>query len=177
MTDYRRFRHPGVTWFFTVNLAERRSNRLLVDRINILREAFVQVKKDHPFVIEAIVVLPEHLHCILSLPTGDSDFSTRWGLIKSHFSRNIEKDERISKSRIKRGERRLWQRRFWEHLIRDETDYQRHVDYIHWNPVKHGWVRNVKEWPHSSFHDYVKRGVYHDNWCGDVELSDFVAGE
>jgi putative transposase len=132
----------------------------LVEHINILRESFIHLKKNHSFVIEAIVVLPEHLHCILSLPTGDSDFSTRWGLIKAHFSRNIEKDERISKSRTKRGERGLWQRRFWEHLIRDETDYQRHVDYIHWNPVKHGWVRIVKEWPHSSFHDYVKRGVY-----------------
>jgi putative transposase len=107
MTDYRCFRHPDATWFFTVKLAERRGNRLLVERINILREAFVQVKKNHPFVIEAIVVLPEHLHCILSLPTGDSGFSTRWGLIKGHFSRNIEKDERISESRTKRGERGL----------------------------------------------------------------------
>ena len=122
MPNYKRAFVPGGTWFFTVNLAERRGNRLLVERINILREAFVHVKKNHPFVIEAIVVLPEHLHCILSLPMGDSDFSTRWGLIKAHFSRNIRKGERISESRNKRGERGLWQRRFWEHLIRDETD-------------------------------------------------------
>jgi putative transposase len=130
MTQYRRFQHPGATWFFTVNLAERRGNRLLLDRIDALRTAFSDVKFKRPFPIDAIVILPDHLHCIWTLPEGDSDFSTRGGLIKAHFSRQIAKGERISKSRDKRGERGLWQRRFWEHLIRDETDYRLHVDYI-----------------------------------------------
>lgn len=177
MTEYRRFHIPGATWFFTVNLAERHGNRLLVDKIELLRAAFVEVRTKHPFRIDAIVVLPDHLHCILTLPAGDTDFSTRWGLIKGYFCRHLEKGERISKSRAKRGERGLWQRRFWEHLIRNETDCQRHMDYIHWNPVKHGLVRCVKDWPHSSFHDYVRRGMYPVAWGTDVDLSDVTAGE
>jgi putative transposase len=123
MTEYRRFRHPGGIWFFTVNLAERRGNRLLTDRIEVLRAAFAEVKNKHPYEIDAVVVLPDHLHCALTLPEGDGDFSTRWGLIKAYFSRHIEKAERVSQSRQKRGERGIWQRRFWEHLIRDEDDY------------------------------------------------------
>jgi putative transposase len=98
-------------------------------------------------------------------------------LIKAYFSRRVEKGERISKSRQKRGERGLWQRRFWEHLIRDETDYRQHIDYIHWNPVKHGWVTSVKDWPHSSFHSYVARGIYPENWGNEIELPDITAGE
>ena len=148
MTEYRRFRHPGGTWFFTVNLAERHDNRLLIDRIDTLRSAFAHVKSAHSFEITAAVILPDHLHCIWTLPDGDSDFSVRWSLIKAYFSRHIEKGERISRSRKKRGERGLWPRRFWEHFIRDETDYRQHVDCIHWNPVKHGDVKCVKEWPY-----------------------------
>ncbi|TPQ25823.1 REP-associated tyrosine transposase [Methylomonas koyamae] len=177
MTDYRRFQYPGATWFFTVNLAERRGNRLLTDQIDPLRTAFAQVKSCHAFEIDAIVVLPEHLHCILTLPVGDSDFSTRWGLIKANFSRRVAKGERISKSREKRGERGVWQRRFWEHLIRDETDYRQHIDYIHWNPVKHGWVQVVKDWPYSSFHRYVKLGLYAENWGHEINLSKIAARE
>lgn len=131
MTEYRRFYYPGATWFFTVNLAERRDNRLLVNQIDLLREAFTHVKTKYPYKMDAVVILPEHLHCLLTLPEGGGDFSTRWGLIKAYFSRRIEKNERISKSRTQRGERGLWLRRFWEHLIRDETDYQQHLDYIH----------------------------------------------
>ncbi len=132
MTQYRRFKSPGATWFFTVNLAERRDGRLLVDRIDELRMSFAQVKRSRPFRMDAVVILPDHLHCIWTLPEGDSDFSSRWGLIKGNFSRQIAKGERISQSRRKRRERGVWQRRFWEHLIRDEADYRRHVDYIHW---------------------------------------------
>jgi len=139
--------------------------------------AITQVKGRHGFEIDAMVVLPEHLHCILTLPVGDSDFSTRWGLIKAYFSRQVDRGERISKSREKRGERGIWQRRFWEHLIRDEIDYRQHVDYIHWNPVKHGWVQAVKDWPHSSFHRYVKMGVYPENWGDEIDLSKIVARE
>ncbi len=176
MTEYRRFMHPGATWFFTVNLAERRGNRLLTDWVDVLRIVFAHVKDKHPFEIDAVVILPDHLHCILTSPEGDPDFSTRWGLIKAYFPRRVEKGERISKSRQKRGERGLWQRRFWEHLIRDEIDYRQHVDYIHWNPVKHGWVTSVKDWPHSSFHGYVTQGIYPENWGNEIELPDITAG-
>jgi len=177
MTDYRRIHIPGATWFFTVNLAERKGTRLLVDHIDALRQAFIQVRRQHPFQIEAIVVLPDHLHCIWTLPPGDEGFSVRWGLIKSCFSRSIEKSERISESRLKRGERGLWQRRFWDHLIRDEADHRAHLDYIHWNPVKHGLVSNVADWQYSSFHRFVERGLYPASWgAQSIELS-HVTGE
>lgn len=176
MTDYRRPSVPGATWFFTVNLAERKGNRLLLDKIDTLRSTFRSVQTAHPFRIDAIVILPEHLHCIWTLPPGDSDFSTRWNLIKGSFSRSIQKHERVSQSRTKRGERGLWQRRFWEHLVRDENNFNRHVDYIHWNPVKHGWSKRVMDWPHSSFHAYVRRGVYTAGWGGKV-IPDLEAGE
>jgi len=176
MTQYRRASIPGATWFFTVNLAERKGIHLLVDQIDVLRAAFRTVQAAHSFRIDAAVILPDHLHCIWTLPLGDSDFSTRWGLIKGTFSRSIQKSERVSPSRIKRGERGLWQRRFWEHLIRDEDDFRRHVDYIHWNPVKHGWVTSVVDWPHSSFHAYVRQGVYGTDW-GGKEVPDLEAGK
>lgn len=176
MTQYRRPSLPGATWFFTVNLAERHGNHLLVDEVDALRTAFRTVQGAHAFRVDAVVILPDHLHCIWTLPPGDTDFSTRWGLIKGNFSRSIEKGERISHSRAKRGERGLWQRRFWEHLIRDEDDFRRHSDYIHWNPVKHGWAKNVVDWPHSSFHAYVKRGVYEADW-GGMAVPDLDAGE
>jgi putative transposase len=121
MTEYCRTWHPGARWFFTMNLAERRGNRLLVKRIDVLRTAFRNVRARHPFHIEVIVILPDHLHCVWMLRTGDTDCSSRWSLIKGHFSLAIEKGERTSQSRAKRGERGLWQRRFWEHLIRDSS--------------------------------------------------------
>ena len=167
LTEYRRARQFGGTWFFTVNLASRRGNRLLIDRIDLLTAAFDHVGRRHPFEMDAFVVLPDHLHCIWTLPDGDTDFSTRWLLIKGQFSRGIEKGEWVSQSRLKKGERGIWQRRFWEHLIRDERDFEHHVDYIHWNPVKHGWVDRVADWPHSSFHIYVRRGIYPLDWGGD----------
>jgi len=168
MTNYRRTKIEGACYFFTVNLARRSGNHLLVDRIELLRNVFRKVKEDHPFVIDAIVILPDHLHCIWTLPAGDADYKTRWGLIKANFSRQIPGMEKRSQSRIKRGERGIWQRRFWEHMIRDDMDFQRHVDYIHWNPVKHGWVTQVKQWPHSSFHRYVKKGVLPENWASNI---------
>jgi putative transposase len=178
MTEYRRAYAPGATWFFTVNLAQRKDNRLLVERFDDLREAFNHVRACHSFRTDALVVLPDHLHCIWKLPPGDTDFSTRWGLIKARFSRAVEEGERRSASRLARGERGLWQRRFWEHLVRDQDDFNRHVDYIHWNLVKHGWVRRVCDWPNSTFHEYVKRGVYPLNWGGDgVADLKLVAGE
>jgi len=176
MTEYRRTYIPGVAWFFTVNLAQRKGNYLLISHIDELRGAFRYIKKNYPFRLDAVVVLPDHLHCIWTLPVGDSNYSTRWSLLKGHFSRAVDRDERISLSRQKRRERGVWQRRFWEHRIRDQEDFNRHVDYIHWNPVKHGWVKQVTDWPHSSFHDYVDRGIYSENWCCNSEL-DVHGGE
>ena len=167
MTNYRRAHIPGATWFFTVNLAERRKNRLLLENIDVLRQVFRQIRTRHPFAIDAIVVLPEHLHCVWTLPDGDSDYKMRWALIKAGFSRQIPRGERRSESRVKRGERGIWQRRYWEHMIRDDRDFERHVDYIHWRPVKHGWVKRAEDWPHSSFHAYSRRGLYPPDWACD----------
>ena len=137
MTKYRRYRLKGGCYFFTVAIAER-SGSLLTDNIDELRGAFRKVKKAHPFTMEAVVILPDHLHCIWTLPDGDDDFSTRWRQIKAAFSRQLPRTERRSDSRVNKGERGIWQRRFWEHAIRDELDYQRHVDYIHYNPRRMG---------------------------------------
>ena len=141
---------------------------MLTERIDTLREAFREVKNAHPFVIDAVVILPEHLHTIWTLPQGDNDFSLRWRQIKSSFSRAIEKDERISNSRLRKQERGVWQRRFWEHAIRDEEDFNRHIDYIHINPVKHGYVQRAVDWHFSSFHRYVKLGILPADWAGVV---------
>jgi putative transposase len=167
MAEYRRTYVPGASWFFTVNLAQRKENQLLMTHLDELRRAFQYIKEKYPFRLDAVVILPDHLHCIWTLPLGDSDYSMRWNLLKGRFSRAIETGERISKSRKKRRERGVWQRRFWEHLIRSQEDFNRHVDYIHWNPVKHGWVKQVSDWPHSSFHSYVARGIYSSNWGCD----------
>ena len=133
MTDYRRYRINGGTYFFTVNLAERKRT-LLIDHIDNLREAFRVVKEAHPFKIDAMVILPDQLHTIWTLPDDDHNFSQRWRQIKSAFSQEIAKEERISKSRLRKQERGIWQQPFWEHVIRDEEDFNRHVDYIHINP-------------------------------------------
>ncbi len=162
--DYRRAWHRGGTYFFTVNCLQRKDNDCLVRNIDLLREVIASVKKSHPFVIQAWVVLPEHMHCVIELPEGDADFATRWMLIKMLFSKGIPKNERRSDTRIERRERGIWQRRYWEHLIRDECDYQAHVDYVHINPLKHGLVKQVKDWPYSTFHKMVKLGIYAQDW-------------
>jgi len=162
---YRRADVPGATYFFTVNIAER-SKTLLVDHVGVLRMAMRRVKEIHPFEIEAIVILPDHLHAIWTLPQNDADFSMRWNLIKGTFSRNIPGNESISTSRRKKGERGIWQRRFWEHLIRNESDFERHVDYIHYNPVKHGYVPKADEWTFSSIHRFMKNGIIPVDWAG-----------
>ncbi len=166
MTDYRRNFIPGGCFFFTVNLADRRL-RLLTEHVDELRAAFREVRARHNFTINAMVVLPDHLHTVWTLPEGDADFSTRWRQIKSAFSRRLPVGEQLSASRSSRGERGIWQRRYWEHTIRDEDDFARHVDYVHINPVKHGLVRRVRDWPHSSFCRMVELGVYPEDWAGD----------
>ena len=167
MTGYRRNFIAGGGFFFTVNLAERRL-QLLTQHIDELRNAFRETRRRHPFTIDAMVVLPDHLHAVWTLPEGDADFATRWRLIKSAFSSSLPDGERISDSRAARGERGIWQRRYWEHTIRDQSDFARHVDYIHINPVKHGLVPQVREWPYSSFHRMVRLGIYPEDWAGDV---------
>ena len=176
MPEYRRIKSPGATFFFTVACAERSDNRLLVERVDLLRDCLRHVRDEHPFAIDAMVVLPEHLHCIWTLPADDADYGTRWGLIKARFSRALPATENRSQSRRQRGERGIWQRRYWEHIIRDERDFERHVDYIHWNPVKHGWVARVVDWPYSSFHRYVRQGVLPWDWGWDADV-DLDAGE
>jgi putative transposase len=176
MTNYRRNFLSGGSFFFTLNLAERRL-RLLTDHIDLLRQAFRDVRRRHPFDIEAIVVLPDHLHAVWTLAEGDADFALRWRLIKTIFSRGLPASERISASRAGKAERGIWQRRYWEHTLRDEGDFARHVDYIHFNPVKHGHVTRVKDWPYSSFHRMVKLGIYPDDWTGDIANNALSFGE
>jgi putative transposase len=173
--QYRRANTEGGTYFFTVNLADR-NETLLVDHIDDLRLAFKKVKTSHPFIIDAIVVLPEHLHTIWTLPKSDADFSTRWRLIKSWFSKSLPKKESITLSRKYKSERSIWQRRFWEHEIRDEVDFGRHVDYIYYNPVKHGYVKNVIDWRYSSFQRDLEKNIYPKDWGADVVI-DIDVGE
>ena len=151
MPNYRRNFVPGGTFFFTVALLERKRD-LLVSEIDLLRKSVRRVKGLYPFEINAWVVLPDHLHCIWTLPEGDRDFATRWRLIKLLFAQRLPKDERRSAVRKKRGEPGIWHRRYWEHTIRDDRDYCAHVDCSLFNPVKHGWVSRVKDWPLSTFH-------------------------
>jgi len=164
--DYRRVWHQGGTYFFTVNLLQRKGNDLLVRHVQVLREAVKEVKARHPFKIHGWVVLPEHFHCVLELPPDDTDYATRFRLVKVGFSKALPKTERRSAVRVRRGERGIWQRRYWEHVIRDEADYRAHLDYIHYNPVKHDWVKQVKDWPYSTFHYWVRQGVYPFDWGG-----------
>lgn len=170
MTNYRRAWAPSATWFFTLNLANRRS-RLLADQIDLLRASFQDVQQAHPFKVIAMVVLPDHIHAIWELPPGDADYAMRWRLIKTGFSRGIPKTEYRRPSLINKHERGIWQRRYWEHLIRDEVDLDRHVDYIHINPVKHEHVSRTRDWPHSTFHRYVEKGLLPLDWgvAMDVE--------
>ena len=160
-------------YFFTVNLADR-SRRLLVERVDLLRDSVRQVRSAHPFTIVAWVVLPDHLHAVWMLPPDDADFSTRWMLIKAGFSRRVEGGESIRESRRIKGERGIWQRRFWEHQIRDDDDLQRHVDYVHINPVKHGHANRASDWPYSSIHRYIRAGEMAVDWSAapDVVVAD-----
>ena len=151
MVRHRRNRTPGATYFFTVTLADRRAPTLTT-RIGALRTAFATTRRERPFHIDAIVILPDHLHAIWTLPEHDPDFPARWCRIKSLFTRQACAG--VSP----------WQPRYWEHTIRDEHDLTRHIDYIHFNPVKHGHVANVRDWPHSSFHHHLRAGHYPADW-------------
>jgi len=164
---YRRSSVAGGTFFFTVNLADRRSRRL-TDHIELLRRSVRKVRQSHPFEIMAMVVLPDHLHAIWRLPCGDYDYPLRWSLVKAGFSRALDREEHIGASRARKQERGIWQRRYWEHRIRDDADLVRHVDYIHINPVKHGYVTTPTDWPYSSLHRYIRRGLLPRDWAAGL---------
>ena len=167
MPEYRRVRIEGGWFFFTVTLADR-STDLLVKHIEKLRTAYAAALKRDPFETIAICVLPDHLHAIWALPANDADFSRRWSLIKHDFSCGLPADTHRSASKRAKREKGIWQRRYWEHAIRDESDLARHIDYIHFNPIKHGLVARACDWPHSSFHRYVTRGFLPLDWAGDA---------
>jgi len=171
MPEYRRADTQGGTYFFTVN-TDRRQPILTETTVRLaLREGIMEARERFPFEILAWVLLPDHLHCIWTLPDGDADFAKRWGIIKRHVSSRcgaaLNNEKCLSESRRKRKETSLWQRRYWEHCIRDEKDFISHVEYIHWNPVKHGLVKRVADWPYSTFHRSVAQGMYPADWGGD----------
>jgi putative transposase len=168
MVRYRRNFVPGGTFFFTVALDDRRSSTL-VDHVVLLRAAFRKTRDERPFSIDAVVILPDHLHAIMTLPPGDSDFSGRWRRIKGVFTRSVVAAG-MPVSRDRRGEYALWQSRFWEHTIRDDADFERCTDYIHFNPVKHRLVPSPAAWPFSSLHRYVRAGALAMDWGGSSRL-------
>jgi putative transposase len=167
MSRYRRAKIEGGAFFFTLTLADRRSD-VLVRQIDRLRRAYKAVQERRPFETVAICILPDHLHALWLLPDGDADFASRWSLFKSGFSRGLPAGPSRSASKIAKREKGIWQRRYWEHAIRDDADLERHVDYIHYNPVKHGLVSRVCDWPHSTFHRYVQQGLLPVDWGGDA---------
>lgn len=165
MSDYRRLYIPGGTYFFTLVCYRRQAIFADEQRVILLRQAFREVKTKRPFELLAAVILPDHLHCVWRLPCGDADFSTRWQMVKTAFSRRIPAEVRAN------GAKTLWQPRFYEHCLRDEADFHKHLDYIHFNPVKHGLAATPGEWPYSSFKRFVRLGWYASNW-GDRVTSD-----
>lgn len=183
MTDYRRARFPGGYYFFTVVTHQRRKLFLQQTARHCLRYAIDRAHNRSSFEDVAMCLMPEHLHCIWKLPEADADFSSRWSMIKTSFTRRylslggLEISQ--SKSRSRKRERGFWQRRFWEHQIRDRTDLQQHIDYVHYNPVKHRLVLRPEDWPWSTYHRYLQEGLYKDrDWqCIEADIDQLIAGE
>jgi len=178
MSDYRRVYIPGGVYFFTV-VTHNRNPILTHQNVRLtLRKAWLNVLQEYPFELIALCLLPDHIHCLWKLPEGDSNYSLRWQKIKGYFSKHINKEEfniqMPSKSKLKKRECGVWQRRFWEHAIRDQDDLNNHFDYIHFNPVKHGYVQRPSDWPWSTFHKCLSSGIYEPDW-GHME-SESVAG-
>ena len=163
MSNYRRIYSPNESYFFTVALENRKST-LLIDKIDLLRSAYQRVYREYPFKTIAICILPDHIHVIWRLPENDVNYSLRWQLIKRYFSYQLPKDKNRNASKIKHREKGIWQRRFWEHRIRNEQDMNNCIDYIHYNPVKHGYVQRCIDWQYSSFHQFVKAGILPEDW-------------
>ncbi len=168
MSNYRRNRVPGGTYFFTVVTFGRRPILQSSLAVELLRGAWRVTSAERPFETLAAVILPDHLHCIWRLPPGDADFSTRWRLIKARFTIAASDRKLVAPTLARPGRSRrgvdVWQRRFWEHVVRDERDLQQHVHYVHYNPVKHGYALRAADWAHSTFRRYVNRGWYSLNW-------------
>ena len=182
MSRYRRSDTAGGSYFFTV--VSYRRQKILCDDIvrTALRDAIEKTHKAHPFNIDAWVLLPDHLHCLWTLPEGDADFSKRWAIIKRHVSllcgKQYKRPEWLTESKKKHRESTIWQRRYWEHQIRNEDDFNRHVEYIHYNPVKHDLCKQPSQWAYSTFHRYVKEGVYPMNWAqSEVDVGGYGYGE
>jgi putative transposase len=183
MPEYRRVKSAGGTYFFTLVTHLRRP--ILTNEVVrlALRQGIQRARQTLPFQIEAWVLLPDHLHAVWTLPSDDDNYAARWAIIKRQVStlcgKQFNEIEELSASKQKRKESGIWQRRYWEHQIRDDLDFQRHMDYLHWNPVKHGYVRNVADWPFSSFHRLVAQEIYPLDWGGTAieEANDINFGE
>lgn len=163
---YKRLLIPNASYFFTV--VTHNNRRAIFNNeqtINTLRQAFRKVRIKYPFQIDAIVILPDHIHCIWALPENDTDYATRWRLIKTWFTKHCDNEQAI------------WQHRYWEHVIRDEEDLKNHISYIHYNPVKHGLVKSVRDWRYSSFHQYVEKGWLDADWGSNVVDIEGVGSE
>ena len=170
MSNYKRIKSEGGTFFFTVVTYKRQPVFDIPECIKHLRSSIKETRRSYPFHIDAWALLPEHMHCIWTLPDKDCDYSRLWGLIKQGFtkrSRGLLPYNANSLSRTKHREASVWQRRFWEHEIRNEEDFNNHIDYIHYIPVKHGHVKRARDWPFSTFHRYAKQGIYPVDWAGD----------
>jgi len=175
MPNCRRLKTPGGTYFFAVVTHKRKRILCEVFARQALRAAIEEAGTRYPFRVEAWVLLPDHLHCIRSLPEGDADYSRRWGMIKAGFTKREQKaglivaaEDPEAASRIRHGDAFVWQRRFWEHQIRGQDDFNRHCDYIHYNPVKHGLVDDPKEWEYSTVHKFIRNGFYEENWGDSI---------
>lgn len=170
MSDYRRYFVPGGTFFFTVVTYARRPILITEGGRRFLRTAIESVRKRHPFSLVANVLLPDHWHLVIQLPAGDDRYSLRIKQIKAKFTEQWMSEDlpeaKVTASQQKRGERGIWQPRFWEHTVLDEEDLERCVDYIHWNPMKHKLVSRVRDWEWSSFHRFVESGQYDAGWGG-----------
>ena len=168
MPNYRRYRVHGGTYFFTLKTEGNAPLFGESSNVRLLGQIFRETKIRWPFEMPAIVLLPDHLHTLWTLPPEDADYSTRWAWLKKEFTRRFiatgGHEQPVSASRSRNRRRGIWQRRFWEHTITDEEDFENHFDYIHWNPVKHGYVSSPIEWPHSSFHRWLKQGVCGVQW-------------
>jgi putative transposase len=170
MPEYRRACVEGGTYFFTVVTYGRLPILTNEPAREILRHAWCEVRERFPFETMAVCLLPNHLHCIWRLPEGDANYPVRWKEIKRRFSLLYQKEVGPgglrNASRQKKHESAIWQRRYWEHTIKDEGDLETHLDYIHYNPIKHGYVTRAADWPYSSFLKYVRKGIYELDWVG-----------
>jgi len=178
--QYRRVYIKGACYFFTLVTEKRQAIFSGEKQINLLRESFKKVMQKYPFKIDAIVLLPDHLHCIWTLPENDHDYSTRWRLIKTGFSKHHAEFHKLqaNQARQRKNQQAIWQHRFWEHTIRNEQDYQNHIDYIHYNPVKHGYVNQASAWPYSSLQQYIKNGLIPENWgASGIKIPDETGKE